>query len=74
MVEAVTMNLFETISCGIDEICALDKNPIEELFAIKDFVMLNLKNESTSPIYQLQKLLINSTLPTHHTSISFLKN
>ena len=55
LVEAVTMNLFETISCGIDEICALDKNPIEELFAIKDFVMLNLKNESTSPIYQLQK-------------------
>lgn len=55
LVAAVTMNLFETISCGIDEICALDKNPIEELFAIKDFVMHNLKNESTSPIYQLQK-------------------
>ncbi|KAB1156849.1 TetR/AcrR family transcriptional regulator [Flavobacterium luteum] len=55
LVEAVTLSLFETISCGIDEIMTLDKNPIEELFIIKDFVMKNLKNESTSPIYQLQK-------------------
>ncbi len=55
LVEAVTMNLFETISCGIDEIVTLNQNPIEELFAIKDFVMQNLKNESASPIYQLQK-------------------
>lgn len=55
LVKAVTLSLFETISCGIDEIMTLDKNPIEELFIIKDFVMKNLKNESTSPIYQLQK-------------------
>ncbi|WP_264520257.1 TetR/AcrR family transcriptional regulator [Flavobacterium sp. N1994] len=55
LVEAVTMHLFETISCGIDEIITLNQNPIEELFSIKDFVMQNLKNESTSPIYQLQK-------------------
>ena len=55
LVEAVTMHLFETISCGIDEILTLKKNPIEELFLIKDFVLKNLKNESTSPIYQLQK-------------------
>ena len=55
LVEAVTMNLFENISCGIDEILTLNQNPIKELFTIKDFVMKNLKNESTSPIYQLQK-------------------
>jgi AcrR family transcriptional regulator len=55
LVEAVTMNLFESISCGIDEILTLNQNPIEELFTIKDFVMKNLKNESVSPIYQLQK-------------------
>ncbi|MGL2965185.1 TetR/AcrR family transcriptional regulator [Flavobacterium sp. XGLA_31] len=55
LVEAVTMNLFETISCGIDAILTMGKNPIEELFVIKDFVLKNLKNESTSPIYQLQK-------------------
>ena len=55
LVEASTMHLFETISCGIDQICALKNNPVEELFLIKDFVMKNLKNESASPIYQLQK-------------------
>ncbi len=55
LVEAVTMQLFETISNGIDEIFAMNKNPIEELFVIKNFVMENLKNESTSPFYQLQK-------------------
>lgn len=55
LVKATTTNLFEKISCGIDEIILADKNPIEELFAIKDFVMKNLKDESASPIYQLQK-------------------
>lgn len=55
LVEESTMYLFDTISSGIDAIFALGHNPIEELFLIKDFVMKNLKNESTSPIYQLQK-------------------
>lgn len=55
LVKATTINLFEKISCGIDEIILANKNPIEELFTIKDFVMKNLKNESASPIYQLQK-------------------
>jgi TetR/AcrR family transcriptional regulator, cholesterol catabolism regulator len=55
LVEAVTSYLFDTISCGIDTICELNHNPIEELFHIKDFVMKNLKDESTSPIFQLQK-------------------
>ena len=59
LVEASTMQLFETISGGIDQICSLENNPIEELFLIKDFVMKNLKNESTSPIYQLQKYYPN---------------
>jgi hypothetical protein len=55
LVKATTLHLFETISCGIDEIISAGKNPIEELFIIKNFVMRNLKDENTSPIYQLQK-------------------
>ncbi len=55
LVEATTMHLFEIISHGIDCICALDKNPIEELFDIKSFVMQHLKDEKSSPQYQLQK-------------------
>ncbi|TAI47370.1 TetR/AcrR family transcriptional regulator [Flagellimonas allohymeniacidonis] len=55
LVEESTMNLFWYISNGIDEIIALDKNPIEELYEIKKFVMLHLKDEKSSPQYQLQK-------------------
>jgi hypothetical protein len=55
LVEATTMFLFENISCGIDHICALEKNPIEEIYNIKQFVMEHLKDEKSSPQYQLQK-------------------
>jgi AcrR family transcriptional regulator len=59
LVKATTLHLFETISKGVDEIMLLDNNPIEELFVIKDFVMKHLKDESISPIYQLQKFYPN---------------
>ncbi len=49
LVRATTIYLFETISAGIDEICAVNKNPIEELFEIKEYVLRNLKNEDSSP-------------------------
>jgi hypothetical protein len=55
LVEESTDYLFSTISRGIDYICALHKNPIEELYEIKKFVMLHLKDEKSSPQYQLQK-------------------
>jgi AcrR family transcriptional regulator len=55
LVNSVTLSVFETISGGIDLICALGKNPIEELYEIKKFVMYHLKNDKSSPQYQLQK-------------------
>lgn len=55
LVEAVTFHLFDSISCGIDEICDNAPNPIEELYSIKMYVMKHLKNERTSPQYQLKK-------------------
>lgn len=55
LVEATTLHLFESISCGIDHICSLEKNPIEEIFSIKQLVMEHLKDEKSSPQYQLQK-------------------
>jgi len=55
LVEECTMYLFQAISQGIDHICGLGKNPIEELYDIKKFVMQHLKGEKTSPQYQLQK-------------------
>ena len=55
LVEESTLNLFWFISDGINQIVALRKNPIEELYEIKKFVMLHLKDEKSSPQYQLQK-------------------
>ncbi|TFG74319.1 MAG: TetR/AcrR family transcriptional regulator [Flavobacteriales bacterium] len=55
LVEDTTMHLFCSISEGIDSICSLKKNPIEELYEIKKFAMLHLKDEKSSPQYQLQK-------------------
>ena len=55
LVETTTMHVFDMISHGIDCICALEKNPIEELYDIKRFVMEHLKDEKSSPQYQLKK-------------------
>ena len=55
LVEAVTFHLFDTICTGIDSICENAPNPIEELYSIKMYVMKHLKNEKTSPQYQLKK-------------------
>jgi len=55
LVEVTTMHLFELISHGIDCICELNKSPIEELYDIKRFVMDHLKDEKSSPQYQLKK-------------------
>ena len=55
LVEATTLSMFNIISHGIDCICALEKNPIEEIYDIKRFVSEHLKDEKSSPQYQLQK-------------------
>jgi len=55
LVEATTLNLFDVISCGINHICSLEKNPIEEFYSVKKFIMEHLKDEKSSPQYQLQK-------------------
>ncbi|MCF6307617.1 MAG: TetR/AcrR family transcriptional regulator [Flavobacteriaceae bacterium] len=66
LVEATTLHVFEIITEGIDCICSLNKNPIEELYEIKKFVMIHLKNDKSSPQYQLQKYYpeIHETLKT----------
>lgn len=55
LVEATTLHMFHIISEGINCICALEKNPIEEIYEIKRFVMEHLKDEKSSPQHQLQK-------------------
>lgn len=55
LVQATTMTMSDMITCGIDHIIAQEQNPIEELYEIKKFVMVHLKDEKSSPLYQLQK-------------------
>lgn len=55
LVEFSTLEMFELISHGIDCICQLQKDPIEEIYDIKKLVMEHLKNEKSSPYHQLQK-------------------
>ena len=55
LVEATSHRLMEIINTGINEIKSQNKNPIPELFEIKRFTMSLLKNEKTSPQFQLEK-------------------
>jgi len=55
LVEEVAYNAFHTISQGIFEIQAHEENPILEMYEVKRFVMKFLKDEKSSPQYQLQK-------------------
>ena len=55
LVEAASIFAFEKINKGIFTICALNYNPIDELYKVKSLVLEQLKNEESSPQYQLQK-------------------
>lgn len=55
LIDATANYLFETISAGIQNIKQENKDPIEELFAIKNFACVHLKDEKSSPQHQLQK-------------------
>jgi len=55
LVEAVTFSVFENVCDGIDDICDASANPIEELYDIKLLVLKHLKNEKSSPQFQLKK-------------------
>lgn len=55
LVEATALFVFQQISEGIERIRERENDPIEEMFEIKNFACTNLKNEKSSPQYQLQK-------------------
>lgn len=55
LVEDTALHICDKISCGIKSIRSEDLEPLEELFAIKNFALEHLKNQKSSPQYQLQK-------------------
>lgn len=55
LVEAVTWSLSESISNGIEAIVQEELNPIEEIYQFKRFILGHVKDDKSSPQYQLQK-------------------
>ena len=55
LVAEVTNAMFCVISEGIGLIQEQQENPIKELYEVKHFVMTYLKDEKSSPQYQMQK-------------------
>ncbi len=55
LIDATADFVFQNIAEGIEQIKAKDKDPIAELYAIKEFACVHLKHEKTSPQHQLQK-------------------
>ncbi len=68
LVKQCAFSVMESIITGIDEICSLDQNPIDELFEIKQFIMHKLNDDQFSPQFQLQKYYpeINDELQQTH--------
>lgn len=55
LVQATALHILRVIEEGIEEIKAKENNAIVELYEIKKFVMHHLKDERSSPQYQLSK-------------------
>ena len=55
LVQATTFFVLDNVNEAICSILSADLSPIEEVFTIKSIVNNQLKNEKSSPHYQLQK-------------------
>lgn len=68
LVKQCAFSVMESIIQGIDDICSLNQNPIDELFEIKQFIMHKLEDDQFSPQFQLQKYYpeINDELQQKH--------
>jgi len=55
LVAEVTDFMFSNICKKINMVCDIKKNPIDEIFDIKKIILTNLKDDKSSPQYQLQK-------------------
>ena len=55
LVQATTFYVMDNVNTAICKICSGNLNPIDEVFTIKSVINNQLKNEKSSPHYQLQK-------------------
>ena len=73
LIEDCVMNKFCDMSNGIDQIIALNNNPIQELYEIKKYVLSHLKDEKSSPQFQLSKYypkIFDAIKSLHFTKMS----
>ncbi len=73
LVVEVTETMFCAICTGIDMIHDQQKNPIKELYEVKHFVMTYLKDEKSSPQYQLQKYYPKIYVSLKHKQFEFMQ-
>lgn len=68
LVQASTLFILNAIDEGIEKIKEKELNAIVEMFEIKNFVMNHLKNEKSSPQFQLQKYYpkVYKSVQNHH--------
>ncbi len=68
LVQACTLFILNAIDEGIEKIKEKELNAIVEMFEIKNFVMDHLKDEKSSPQFQLQKYYpkVYKSVQTHH--------
>lgn len=59
LVEACSIGLYHSITDGIDEIIAENLNPINEILCIHQYILKRLREEKSSPQYQLKKYYPN---------------
>lgn len=64
LVQECTFGLLNRINLGIDLICSSGKNPIEELYDIKKFVISQLKDDKSSP-----NTSCKNTIPKYLTTL-----
>lgn len=73
LVESTVFYLFESISSGITFIREAANNPIEELFQIKRFVSEYLKDEKSSPQFQLKKYYPKTYNRLYHKQLEVIR-
>ncbi len=73
LVASVTFYVFESINNGISFIREAADNPIEELFQVKKFVGDYLKDEKSSPQFQLKKYYPKIYNRLYHEQLKVIK-
>ena len=75
LVAATSLHMCDHVCDGVNHIATNDdRNPIEDLYEIKAYVMRELKGDNSSPICQLQKYYPETHKLVHKKMYDFMDN